>query len=62
VGQNAQGAASDKRAQATYDDTEALLHINEQIQAHIAAQDAAIVAILDRFDIPHPTVGETGDP
>ncbi len=52
VGQNIQGAASDKRAQATFDDTEALMHINLQIQAHMQAQDAAIISILDKLQIP----------
>lgn len=54
VGQNIQGAASDKRAQATYDDAEALMHDNRQLQAHMLAQDDAIVAILDKLDIPRP--------
>ncbi|HZU12497.1 MAG TPA: hypothetical protein VFB58_06625 [Chloroflexota bacterium] len=39
VGQNIQGAASDKRAQQTYNDAEAVLHEAVQIQAHLAAQD-----------------------
>ncbi len=59
VGQNVLGAASDKRAQSTFEDTEALLHINEQLQAHMQAQDAAIVAIMDHLGLPTP--GEQGD-
>jgi hypothetical protein len=54
VGQNVQGAASDRRAQSTFDDTEALLHINQQLQAHMHAQDAAIVAILEALGVSAP--------
>lgn len=39
VGQNLQAAASDKRAEQTYLDAEAVLHEALQIQAHLAAQD-----------------------
>ena len=45
VGQNVQSAAADKRAEDTYLDAEAVLHEAQQIQAHLAAQDAAIEAI-----------------
>lgn len=44
VGQNIQGAASDKRAEQTYNDAEAVLHEAMQIQAHLAAQDAQLQA------------------
>lgn len=46
VGQNIQAAAADGRAQATYDDAAAVLAEAKQIQAHLAAQDAAIANIL----------------
>ena len=46
VGQNVQAAAADARAQATYDDAAAVLEEAKQIQAHLAAQDAAIEKIL----------------
>ncbi len=46
VGQNIQAAATDARAQATYDDAAAVLEESKQIQAHLAAQDAAIEKIL----------------
>lgn len=46
VGQNVLAAASDKRAQATYEDADAVLHTALQIQAHLAAQDAEIEKIL----------------
>jgi len=46
VGQNVLAAASDKRAEATYEDADAVLHTALQIQDHLAAQDAAIERIL----------------
>jgi len=46
VGQNVQAEASDKRAEATYQDADAVLHEALQIQAHLEAQDAAIERIL----------------
>jgi len=39
VGQNIQARASDKRAEQTYLDAEAVLHEAQQIQAHLQAQD-----------------------
>jgi hypothetical protein len=41
VGQNIQSKAADKRAEQTYNDSEAILHECTQIQAHLAAQDDA---------------------
>jgi len=49
VGQNVLAAASDKRAEATYEDADAVLHTALQIQDHLAAQDAEIEKILDRL-------------
>jgi hypothetical protein len=46
VGQNIQAAASDMRAQATYDDADAVLHTALDIQQHLQAQDAEIEGIL----------------
>jgi uncharacterized membrane protein len=46
VGQNVQAEAADKRAEATYEDADAVLHEALQIQAHLEAQDAAIEQIL----------------
>ena len=48
VGQNVLAAASDKRAEATYEDADAVLHTALQIQDHLAAQDKAIEKILGR--------------
>ena len=44
VGQNIQATASDKRAQQTYNDAEAVLHEAMQIQQHLAEQDAHLIA------------------
>ena len=46
VGQNVLAAASDKRAEATYQDADAVLHTALEIQKHLAAQDAEIDRIL----------------
>jgi hypothetical protein len=46
VGQNVLAAASDKRAEATYQDADAVLHTALQIQDHLAAQDVEIEKIL----------------
>ena len=46
VGQNILGAASDKRAEATYKDADAVLHEAMEIQKHLEAQDQAIERIL----------------
>ena len=46
VGQNVLAAASDKRAEDTYQDADAVLHTALQIQDHLAAQDGEIEKIL----------------
>jgi hypothetical protein len=46
VGQNVQSAAADARAQATYEDADAVLHTALEIQEHMAAQDRQIGEIL----------------
>lgn len=48
VGQNILARASDKRAVMTYRDAEATFHEAGQIQAHLAAQDTAINALLEK--------------
>jgi hypothetical protein len=48
VGQNIQATASDARAAATYKDATAILAEAKQIQSHLAAQDAATSALLDK--------------
>ncbi len=51
VGQNVQAAASDKRAEQTYQDAEAVLHEARKIQAHLAAQDAALEALAVKLGV-----------
>jgi hypothetical protein len=46
VGQNVLAAAADKRAEATYEDADAVLHTSVDIQKHLEAQDAEIEKIL----------------
>jgi hypothetical protein len=46
VGQNIQARASDKRAEDTYKDADAVLHEAMEIQKHLAAQDAELQRIL----------------
>jgi len=47
VGQNVQAGAADARAQATYEDADAVLHTALEIQEHMEAQDREIEKILD---------------
>jgi hypothetical protein len=49
VGQNVLAAASDKRAEATYEDADAVLHTAVEIQRHLEAQDVEIQKISDRL-------------
>ena len=49
VGQNVLAAASDKRAEATFEDADAVLHTALQIQDHLAAQDGEIEKILGKL-------------
>ncbi|HEY3334742.1 MAG TPA: hypothetical protein VGK16_05835 [Candidatus Limnocylindrales bacterium] len=46
VGQNIIGQAADRRSEMTYTDAEATFHEAEQIQQHLAAQDAALNQLL----------------
>jgi len=47
VGQNVQSAAADARAQATYEDADAVLHTALEIQEHMASQDQQINRLLE---------------
>ncbi|HEX6507164.1 MAG TPA: hypothetical protein VF221_05975 [Chloroflexota bacterium] len=51
VGQNIQAAASDKRAEQTYEDGEAVLHEALQIQAHLTEQDAALAKLIHEVNL-----------
>ena len=55
VGQNIQGRVSDKRAQQTYSDAEAILHECLQLQAHLQAQDAILDDVIRRMDQAVPS-------
>lgn len=54
VGQNVLAAASDKRAEATYEDADAVLHTALDIQRHLEAQDTAIQNILAQLQQAPP--------
>ena len=47
VGQNVLAAASDRRAEATYEDADAVLHTALEIQEHMASQDQQINRLLE---------------
>jgi hypothetical protein len=49
VGQNVQALAADKRAEATYEDADAVLHTALQIEQHLQAQDAALEVLADKL-------------
>lgn len=51
VGQNVQGDAADKRSEATFNDTELLVHGQEQLAAHLAAQDEVLRGIATRVGV-----------
>jgi hypothetical protein len=52
VGQNVLAAAADKRAEATYEDADAVLHTALQIERHLEEQDRMIESILARLSSP----------
>src|SRR5207253_9647207 len=47
VGQNIQGKASDRRAEQTYKDAEAILHECIQLQEHLLAQDKILDDVIE---------------
>jgi hypothetical protein len=49
VGQNLLAAAADKRAEATYNDADAVLHEAVKIQEHLLAQDHVLEVLTDRL-------------
>src|SRR5271165_816400 len=55
VGQNIQAAASDKRAEDTYKDAEAVLHESLEIQKHLMSQDAALTELMNGMKAIRPT-------
>ena len=51
VGQNIQASAADRRAEATYEDADAVLHEAVKIQEHLSAQDKVLDALTGRFEV-----------
>jgi hypothetical protein len=65
VGQNIIGQAADRRSEMTYKDAEATFHEAEQIQQHLAAQDAALNQLLSKVatletQLPAASTGRLG--
>jgi len=52
------GKASDKRAQATYEDASAVLHEAEQIQAHLDHQDEQILKLTAQLEVALKTISK----
>jgi small-conductance mechanosensitive channel len=50
VGQNLQAKASDKRAENTYEDAEAVLHEAMQIQDHLGVQDKVLAELIAKLE------------
>jgi hypothetical protein len=50
VGQNIQAQASDKRAEATYKDADAILHEAVKIQEHLLAQDKILDEMISKLE------------
>jgi hypothetical protein len=62
VGQNVQGAAADKRAEATFDDASATLHEVAHVQGHLAAQDELLTRIAEKIGLdPVPVIDPPHD-
>ncbi len=51
VGQNVLAAAADKRAEATYNDADAVLHEAMKIQEHLLAQDKVLQSLASKADV-----------
>jgi hypothetical protein len=49
VGQNVLAAAADKRSEATYEDSDAVLHESVKLQEHLQAQDHALNALVEKL-------------
>ena len=61
VGQNLQAKASDKRAEQTYKDAEAVLHEAIEIQKHLRAQDEVLASLIPRHKLESRTQSERGE-
>jgi uncharacterized protein with beta-barrel porin domain len=51
VGQDVQAKAADARAEQTYQDAEAVLHTQDQLAAHLHAQDRVLRALANKAGI-----------
>ncbi|CAG4913877.1 unnamed protein product, partial [Acidithrix sp. C25] len=51
VGQNLQSAASDRRAEQTYNDAEMILHECLELHRHLDAQDQTIKDLIKRIEL-----------
>lgn len=60
VGQNVLASAADKRAEATYNDADAVLHEVVKIQEHLMAQDQALAALIAAQERLGRTQGSPG--
>jgi len=56
LGQNLQAQAADARAQATFEDAEAILHEALELERHLAEQDKALTQALDQLRHLRPPV------
>jgi hypothetical protein len=62
VGQNVQGAAADKRAEATFHDASAALHEIAHVQGHLSAQDVLLSQIAEKVGLePVPVIDAEPD-
>jgi len=52
VGQNVLAAAADRRAEATYNDADAILHEAVKIQEHLLAQDEVLTRLFSAVQRP----------
>lgn len=61
VGQNVQAGASDKRAEQTYEDADAILHHALEIQKHLKAQDLALEALAGKLGAKLDLAGQENE-
>ena len=57
VGQNIQAKASDKRAEQTYEDAEAVLHECQALQEHMLCQDEVLSQLISKVEA---SLGKSG--
>ncbi len=62
VGQKVSSESTDKRADNTYKDAEAILHESIEIQKHLAEQDAFLQKLIHELVEARPSAPVTGSP